>query len=340
MMEDDGKKPPAAVEEKEQEEEGDQGIVKTKAPDEVDYANYFCAYAELYHQKQMLVDTIRMEQYMASIINNKKQFKGKVVIDIGAGTGILSIWAARAGAAKVYAVEATEMALYARRLIKHNNLDKIITVIQGKAEEVKLSEKADIIISEWMGCFLLRESMLDTVIWARDNLMKKDGALYPSHARIVIGAIVDTDRRMDDKKAMCHNDRVEWSRFQGLARHKYQVDMSVLTKSYHKELDEYYFNTAMCLNLYPEQILGENIRVIEWDLHEITQEQLKKDKSASFDIKMLQSGVMGGLAGWFDVDFRGSKSDPAEKPVVLSTSPRVGITHWGQQVGWLKPRLK
>jgi len=315
---------------------GNGNVLMAPPPDGVDYANYFCAYAELYHQKQMLVDTIRMEQYMASMMENKSSFKGKTVIDVGAGTGILSIWAAKAGAARVYAIEATEMAAYARRLIGANGLADTITVIQGKAEEVKLEEKADIIISEWMGCFLLRESMLDTVIWARDNLMKPGGALYPSHARIIIAAIKDNGRRMEEKRNMNTNDRQEWSTFVRMARRKYAVDMDILTTSYHKELDDFYYNTAACLNLEPQQILGENLSVLEWDLHTITLEELKKDKIANFEIKMTSSGVMGGLAGWFDVDFKGSKMLPAEHPVVLSTSPRVGITHWGQQAFFLR----
>ncbi len=58
----------------------------------------------------------------------------------------------------------------------------IVEVIQGTIESVELPEKVDIIISEWMGYFLLRESMLDSVLVARDKFLKPGGALYPSHA--------------------------------------------------------------------------------------------------------------------------------------------------------------
>ena len=54
-------------------------------------------------------------------------------------------------------------------------------------ESITLPEKVDIIISEWMGYFLLRESMLDSVILARDRFLKPGGALYPSHARMFLG---------------------------------------------------------------------------------------------------------------------------------------------------------
>ncbi len=63
----------------------------------------------------------------------------------------------------------------------------MVEVIQGMVESITLPEKVDIIISEWMGYFLLRESMLDSVILARDRFLKPGGALYPSHARMFLG---------------------------------------------------------------------------------------------------------------------------------------------------------
>ena len=64
-----------------------------------------------------------------------------------------------------------------------------MVVLQGTMESVELPEKVDIIISEWMGYFLLRESMLDSVIVARDKYLKPGGSLFPSHARMHIAPI-------------------------------------------------------------------------------------------------------------------------------------------------------
>ena len=55
-----------------------------------DFANYFCAYAQLYHQKQMLTDHNRMAAYHAAIVGNSDVFKDKVVMDVGTGSGILA----------------------------------------------------------------------------------------------------------------------------------------------------------------------------------------------------------------------------------------------------------
>ncbi|KAK2363295.1 protein arginine N-methyltransferase PRMT10 [Trifolium repens] len=57
----------------------------------------------------MLSDRVRMDAYFNAVLENKHQFKDKVVLDVGAGSGILAIWSAQAGARKVYAVEATKM---------------------------------------------------------------------------------------------------------------------------------------------------------------------------------------------------------------------------------------
>lgn len=76
----------------------------------------------------------------------------KVVLDIGCGTGILSMFAAKAGASKVFAIECSSIVDYARKIVEANNFADVITIIQGKVEEVELPvEKVDIIISEWMG---------------------------------------------------------------------------------------------------------------------------------------------------------------------------------------------
>jgi predicted RNA methylase len=108
-------------------------------------------------------------------MNNKDAFKDKVVLDIGCGTGVLSIFAAKAGAKKVYSIEFADIADYAKEIIKRNGLQDTITVIKSKVEDANVPEKVDIIISEWMGYFLLYESMLDCVLFARDKWLNPGG---------------------------------------------------------------------------------------------------------------------------------------------------------------------
>lgn len=65
-----------------------------------------------------------------------------------------------------------------------NNLSETITVINGEIEKIELPDdinQVDIIVSEWMGVYLLHESMLGSVIFARDKWLRKDGngLMYP-----------------------------------------------------------------------------------------------------------------------------------------------------------------
>ena len=77
-----------------------------------------------------------------------------------------------------------------------------ITLVKGKLEDVPLPiDKFDIIISEWMGYFLLYESMLDTVLLARDRYLKPGGLIFPDTATLYLAAIEDADYK--EEKINC-----------------------------------------------------------------------------------------------------------------------------------------
>merc|ERR1719295_827526 len=114
--------------------------------------------------------------------HNKHLFKDKIVLDVGCGTGILSMFAAKAGAKKVIGVDMSSIVEHAKKIVEDNNLSDKVTILKGKVEEVVLPdgiEKVDIIISEWMGYCLFYESMLDTVLYARDKWLARSGKIRP-----------------------------------------------------------------------------------------------------------------------------------------------------------------
>ncbi|KAI5710261.1 hypothetical protein M8J75_007091 [Diaphorina citri] len=121
----------------------------------------------------MLDDTVRNEAYRAAICDNPNIFAGKTVLDVG----FLAILCAKAGASRVYAIEASDMAELATVTVHENDVADKVQVIQNKIENVELPEKVDIIVSEWMGFYLLHESMIDSVIFARDKFLKPEGVM-------------------------------------------------------------------------------------------------------------------------------------------------------------------
>jgi protein arginine N-methyltransferase 1 len=339
------------------------GSEKAKA---TDFANYFCSYAQLYHQKQMLVDHNRMAAYHHAIAGNADIFKDKVVMDVGTGSGILAAWAAQAGARKVYAVEYTDMAKHAKSVMDANGLSDIVTVIQGAVEDIELPREdfpdhdpneplencVDIIISEWMGYFLLRESMLDSLVRARDKYLKKNvGLMFPSHATMYLAPVTDEDERR--QSAHENNGAMgDWSEFVETTKSTYGVNMSVLSNDFEREQKEYYLLSSRWSELNPAAIMAEPQIVKTLDMHVCTVEDSRGislgDIGSSFDFDIegptgageySNEGPVSGLAGWFTVDFKSRTDDDGKdvcpkvsNPAFLSTGPENGYTHWGQQV--------
>jgi len=299
-----------------------------------DFANYFCSYAYLYHQKQMLMDHVRMKAYHSAIMANKSLFEGKVVLDVGTGSGVLAMWAAQAGAAKVYAVEYTDMANHARNMVEGNGLSGIVEVIQSSVEDLELPCKVDIIISEWMGYMLLRESMLDSVIRARDKWMKPTGAMFPSHATMYWGAVSYEDDHHQKTGEFDHSLH-EWDKFKGEMSQYYNLNMSPLDAPYKKEQKDYFIFSSLWTELRPEHVVGEPSVIKRLNLNTCTLEDAENVKLIKYDITIPFSVQVSGYAGWFTVDFAGSDSMPVKRRVVLSTGPEAGYTHWAQQVFYL-----
>lgn len=165
-----------------------------------DDSHYFTSYASHEIHQTMISDKVRTLSYAKFLLSpaNAHLIRGKTVMDVGCGSGILSLFAARAGARQVIAIDASDVAKRARENVERNGMQGIIKVHQGKIEELdtELAEhrgKVDLIVSEWMGYFLLYESMLPSVLYARDAYLAKDGVLAPSHTRMILSAVSACD---------------------------------------------------------------------------------------------------------------------------------------------------
>lgn len=172
----------------------------TSSPDVTDDSYYFDGYSNISIHETMLRDEPRTQSYADALIANSKFMEGKVVLDVGCGTGILCMLAVKAGARKVIGVDSSSIIDRAQKVIDRNGMSDRITLVRGRLEEVKLPiehDEVDVIVSEWMGYGLYFENMLSSVIYARDTYLSNKGILMPSDAKVYIEAMTaagDIDR--------------------------------------------------------------------------------------------------------------------------------------------------
>ncbi|XP_022933999.1 protein arginine N-methyltransferase 1.1 [Cucurbita moschata] len=271
---------------------------------------YFDSYSHFGIHEEMLKDSVRTKTYQNVIYQNKFLFKDKVVLDVGAGTGILSLFCAKAGAAHVYAVECSHMADMAKEIVEANGFSNVITVLKGKIEEIELPvARVDIIISEWMGYFLLFENMLNTVLYARDKWLVNDGLVLPDKASLYLTAIEDADYK---------EDKIEfWNSVYGF-------DMSCIKR---QALVEPLVDTV------DQNQIVTNCQLLKtMDISKMA----PGDASFTAPFKLIaeRDDYIHALVAYFDVSFT-----KCHKLTGFSTGPRSRATHWKQTVLYLEDVL-
>ena len=280
---------------------------KTK-DNELDY--YFDSYSYMDIHQEMLSDYVRTDAYRDSMYKNKELFKNKIVMDIGCGTGILSMFAARSGAKHVYAIEMADVYKVAREIVNRNGLGNKITILHGKVEEVKLPvEKVDIIVSEWMGYLLLFEGMFDSVLWARDKYLAPGGMMFPDRAVIKLAGL--DDLKFNSNKRQMY-------------RNQFNCNLS--------RMNEFSLLEPLVDTCNSDAILTDECVIADIDLMTCTLADL--DFFAGYKLKVEKTGFISGVVSWFDVYFSFGKNE-----VVLSTSPFEEETHWKQGILYFETDL-
>lgn len=163
---------------------------------------------------RMLNDRERTDCFIRAISQNIKA--GDVVVDIGTGTGVLAMAAARAGAEHVYAIEAGEMAGLAEKLIAENGYSGRITVIRDWSSHVRLDRKADVIVSEIVGNDPLDEGILEVLHDARGRFLKQDGRMIPATIRIYC-LPVKVPGRLLSENTFSKSAVAKWSEWYGFS---------------------------------------------------------------------------------------------------------------------------
>lgn len=235
------------------------------------------------------------------------------------------MFAVKAGAKHVYGVDMSTIIEKAKQIVKVNGMEDKITLIQGKMEDIELPvDKVDIIISEWMGYFLLYESMLDTVLLARDKYLKPDGLIFPDVAKIYMAAIEDGDYK--EEKIGC-----EWP---GLLS-RFCANFLVWDNVYgfdFSPLKEVALTEPLVDTVEYKAVVTEPCCVFTIDLKTVTVEELAFSKP--FSLLVRRDDFVHALIAWFDIEFTA-----CHKPITFSTGPHAKYTHWKQTVFYLKETL-
>jgi histone-arginine methyltransferase CARM1 len=275
-------------------------------------------YAQLFHQGNMLQDHVRTATYQQAMLQNRANFHNKIVLDVGTGTGILSFFALQAGAKLVYAIDASDSVIIAKRLAAANGYDENqIIVVKGKVEEVelpgldKLGGYVDVIISEPIGFLLVHERMLESYVVARERFLHPTkGVMFPSTGSIVLAQLSDDAAYQEQiaKIAFWDNDDfygVKLGSVRGLASQEY-------------------FSQAIVGVVNPQTLMSSHRTVHSIDFSEVTVGTLQSFE-IPFSFVADRTALMHGLAGWFDLSF-----DGADVRMPLSTAPECPTTHWYQ----------
>lgn len=270
---------------------------------------YFDSYAHFGIHEEMLKDETRTLTYRSALMHNKHLVKNKVVLDVGCGTGILCLFAIKAGARHAIGIECSNIIDRAAEVVKANGMADKITLIKGKVEEVELPEefpKVDIIISEWMGYCLFYESMLNTVLFARDKWLAPGGLIMPDRATLYVCAI--EDRQYKDEK-------INWW------DSVYGFDMSCIRKVALTE--------PLVDVVDPNQVVTNCCLIKEVDMYTITVEDLSF--TTPFSLVCKRNDYIQALVTFFNIDFTA-----CHKPTGFSTGPdERRYTHWKQTVFYL-----
>lgn len=271
--------------------------------------DFFRSYGTAWVQAEMLQDEVRTKAFRDAILGNRDLFEGKIVLDVGAGTGILSLFAARAGAKRVFAIERSDMAAIARQIVADSGLSAVVEVIHGLVEEVKLPvPQVDIIISEWIGTFLIHESMLDSVLFARDKWLAPDGLLLPDSASLYIAGVEDQG-----------SDHDAWADFYGF-------NFSALGTAARQ------VGAQQCV--FRNSLATEPAVALDLDLYSMTVSEQEFAARLSLSCRGGEAHEMHAVVSWFNLSFfnisRGCAACGRATPSVLTTHPDATCTHWQQ----------
>ncbi|CAE7895514.1 prmt-1, partial [Symbiodinium microadriaticum] len=276
--------------------------VKLKASS-ADY--YFESYNHYGVHEDIFKDGVTIPAFQQAILHNGHLFKDKVVLEVCAGLGLCSLFAAKAGARKVIALEVhQELVDIGREVAQKNGFSEVIEFICARPSSLAALpgvEKVDIIVSVFMGFSLLYEARLPELILARDRWLKTDGLMFPDRAKLFVSLFEDADYK---SLHFDYFDEVWGFNFSDMKEAAKQEPVV-------QELDQ-------------KALLSSGTCILNLDLCRCT-EQDCYDVASKFKLRCRREGSLDGLISWFEIWF-----SACHKPISFCTGPESLPTCWKQ----------
>lgn len=261
--------------------------------------HYFHSYGGLGLQRYMVSDKPRTDAFAAAISEVVQE--GDEVIDVGTGTGLLAILAAKAGAKKVYGLDDSDIAEVATALVERNGLTDTVDIVRCNASNFDLENTTDVIVSEWLGHLAFAEAMLDDLIVARDANLKPGGTMVPSEVDVLLAPVSCPELYNKEGPGFWREPI-------------HGIDYSIL-----EEMEQ---NQELSLQIQvpAESMLAVGQAMVSLDLATASSEDPWERGELEFEIQ--RTARLDGFVGWFSIQLSPS--------VRLDTGPNSPLTHWRQ----------
>lgn len=250
------------------------------------------SYLDVSTHKDMLQDVVRTSAYAEAIRALVKP--GSRVIDFGTGTGVLAIFAARAGAARVDAIERTPLVDKAREIARRSGCPEI-AFHRADHDSFRSDQRADLIVSEWMGHFVFFESMLEPLIALRDRWLEPGGLMLPARVSLCAALVVDEELYEDGSF---------------LERRPYGIDFGPIA--------DLPLRQSRLVTLSEEQVLEGYCDLGSLDMAKVT----RTPERLTGTLTVTREATTFGLLAWFEAFLGGG--------VEFGTGPHQAPTHWRQ----------
>jgi type I protein arginine methyltransferase len=252
--------------------------------------------------ERMLTDSVRVESYRTGITSAVKP--GDVVIDLGTGTGVLAVFAARAGARQVYAIDHSPFIAVAQEIARANQVANI-TFVQKNSREFECPEPVDLIIHEQMGHVIFDENLLQNLLDLKRRALKPGGRILPGRFALLAAPVALKD---EYRKPLLWELDVPGFRLSSLAKHP-ALDAYRTVEHRHRLLKGFEV----------EAFLAEPQALIQVDINALVTEH---DLATTYDVQwpVTRAGTVDGICFFFRTTF--------DDGTTFDTSPFSRQTNW------------